>query len=74
MPVNTWGYVYTRCPECGHRNRVFVTFPAYNKPFRETTHECCHCGVLLRVTDPHKYDIDGHIIEGGHHLKCKTTV
>lgn len=70
MPVNTWGYVYTNCPECGIRNRVFVTFPAYNQPFRPTTHECRRCGVLLKVTDPHKYDIDGRIIEGGSVYKC----
>ena len=70
MPVHTWGYVYSRCPECGRNNRIFVTFPDKFGPFRPATHEC-YCGAHLRVTDPHKYDADGNIIEGGHHLKCK---
>lgn len=73
MPVHTWGYVYTRCPECNRNNRVLVTFPTWNGPFRPTVHEC-NCGALLRVTDPHKYDQDGRIIEGGHHLKCKCSI
>ena len=77
MPLNpivrNWGYVYSRCPSCGRTNRVFVTFPKWNGPFKPTTHEC-YCGALLRVTDPHKYDKDGFIIEGGHHRKCKCDI
>ena len=72
MPVHTWAYVYTRCPECGRQNRVLVTFPTKFGPFRTTTHECPKCGTLMKVSDPHKYDADGNIIEGGHHLKCQT--
>jgi hypothetical protein len=69
MPAPKWGYVYARCPDCGRRNRILVTFPKWNGPFEPTTHECM-CGAKLRTTDPHKYDADGHIIDGGHHLKC----
>lgn len=61
MPVNTWGYIYSRCPDCGRNNRILVTFPAYNKPFKTTTHQCT-CGSMLKVVDPHKYDADGRII------------
>lgn len=58
-----WGYIYSRCPVCGRTNRVLVTFPAFNKPFNPRTHECT-CGATLIVSDPHKYDEDGKIIEG----------
>lgn len=63
MPVNTWGYIFTRCTVCGHQNRVLVTFPAYNKPFISRTYECSKCGVHHMVSDPHKYDNDGNVIK-----------
>lgn len=62
MPVNTWGYIYTRCPVCGHTNRVLVTFPAYNKPFLPRTYDCNDCGAHNIVSDPNKYDINGNVI------------
>lgn len=61
MPVHTWAYIYSRCPNCGRNNRIIVTFPTKFGPFKPTTHKC-NCGALLRVTDPHKYDKDGNII------------
>lgn len=62
MPVRNWGYVYSRCPVCGRNNRIFVTFPTWNGPFKTRTFEC-ECGTTLTITDPHKYDNDGNIIE-----------
>lgn len=73
MPVHTWRYVYTRCPKCDRLNRVIVTFPTAFGPFRPTQH-ICSCRCTFMVTDPHKYDQDGNIIEGGHHSKCKCSI
>lgn len=62
MPVHTWAYIYSRCPECGRRNRILVTFPKWNGPFKTRTF-VCECGATLNVSDPHKYDADGNIID-----------
>ena len=56
------GYVRTVCDNCGHRNRVKVVFPAFNKPFEDTEYECESCGAINELTDPHTYDEDGHIV------------
>ena len=56
------GYVRTMCDNCGHRNRVKVVFPAFNKPFEDTEYECESCGAINELTDPHTYDEDGHIV------------
>lgn len=56
------GYIYYRCPICGRKNRILVTFPAWNKPFNTTTHKCS-CGTTNEVYDPHKFDEDGNIID-----------
>jgi hypothetical protein len=73
MPVHTWKYVYTHCPTCNRLRRVIVTYPTWNGPFRDTTHEC-DCGTTFRVSDPHKYDQEGYIIEGGPHTKCNCSI
>lgn len=57
-----YGYVFTRCPVCGKTCRVLVTFPAWNKPFNPTIHKCM-CGVEIIVSDHHKYDENGYIID-----------
>jgi len=62
MPVNTWGYIYAQCPECGCKHRILVTFPKWNGPFKTVTHTC-KCGASFKVKDPHKYDKDGNIIK-----------
>lgn len=56
------GRICIRCPECGCRQWVLVTFPEWNKPFTTTTHTCQRCGVTLEVSDPHEFDENGYII------------
>ena len=56
------GYVRTLCDNCGHLNRVKVTFPEFNKPFEDTNYKCESCGAINELTDPHVYDEDGYII------------
>lgn len=57
------GYVYTYCDGCGKRNRVKVVFKDYKSPFNDTEYICKYCGTRNLLTDPHKYDDDGYIIE-----------
>lgn len=52
----------SKCDNCGHSNRVKVTFPEFNKPFEDTEYECENCGAVNKLTDPHAYDEDGYII------------
>lgn len=58
------GYILTHCPECSSKNRVFVKFPAFNKPFEDTQYTCDKCGCKALVKDSHKYAEDGTIVEG----------
>lgn len=58
------GYILTHCPECFAKNRVFVKFPAFNKPFEDTQYTCDKCGCKALVKDSHKYAEDGTIVEG----------
>lgn len=51
------------CPVCGCKQRVITVFPAWNKPFLPTIYKCKDCGEMLKVTDPHKYNEDGTIID-----------
>lgn len=57
------GFVHTRCAACGAINKVFVTFPAWNKPFLDTTYVCRNCGEKNTLTDPHEYNEDGTVVE-----------
>lgn len=57
------GRVYTRCPECGKRQWVEVFFPSFHQPFEATTFKCERCKTKLELTDPHKFDAEGNIIE-----------
>lgn len=56
------GTIRVQCPYCGTRNKVEVTFPAYNKPFNTVITECPECGEEYKVYDSHKYNKDGTII------------
>lgn len=57
------GYVYTYCDECGKKNRVKVTFNSFKEPFNDTEYKCEYCGTHNMLTDPHKYDENGYVIE-----------
>ena len=53
--------IQTICPCCSHRFRVAVHFPAWDKPFEDTTVSCPNCGEKLLVSDSHEYNEDGTI-------------
>ena len=53
--------IQTICPCCSHRFRVAVHFPAWDKPFEDTTASCPNCGAELLVSDSHEYNEDGTI-------------
>lgn len=57
------GNVFTKCANCGKTQKVKVTFPAFNKPFEETTYTCINCGEENTLTDNHEYNDDGTIKE-----------
>ncbi len=55
------GFVQVSCPACGRSNDVEVIFPAFNRGFDATNHNCKYCGQHFNVTDPHVYNEDGTI-------------
>lgn len=56
------GYIYVHCPKCYYRNRVLVTFPAWNKPFDTRDVECECCKTVFVITDPNVFDENGKLI------------
>lgn len=65
------GYIQTHCPECFAKNRVFVKFPAFNKPFEDTQYTCDKCGCKALVKDNHKYNKDGTLRESVEPMNYK---
>lgn len=59
----TDGYVSTYCDNCGKKNRVKVSFKDYKSPFDDTEYDCKYCGARNLLTDPHRFDDDGKVIE-----------
>lgn len=60
------GYVYAYCDGCGKKNRVKVSFKDYKSPFDDTEFNCNYCGAHNLLTDPHRYDDDGYVIESAY--------
>lgn len=67
------GYVYTYCDECGKKNRVKVVFNNFNEPFNDTEFKCKYCGARNLLTDPHKFDDDGYVIESATNINTLTS-
>lgn len=59
----TDGYVSTYCDNCGKKNSVKVSFKDYKSPFDDTEYDCKYCGARNLLTDPHRFDDDGKVIE-----------
>ena len=57
------GTIFTYCDYCGSRNSVEVNFPHFNRGFEDTTYRCSKCGEENKLTDSHKYNDDGTIVE-----------
>lgn len=60
------GFIRTNCAECGKKNRVEVVFPSSSEGFEDTEYTCSSCGTRNVVTDPHKYDSKGRIVEASY--------